>query len=89
MSHDVFVSFAAPDRSVADALCHALEGAGIRCWVAPRDVEPGRPYASCIMEAIASCSLISTATGTTRSARELVNLARGERVQVELRSVER
>lgn len=58
MAHEVFISYATPDRLVADAVCHALEEAGVRCWVAPRDVEPGRPYARCIMEAIESSSLM-------------------------------
>src|SRR5262245_48842870 len=58
MGHEVFISAAAADRLVAEAACHALEEANVRCWMAPRDVDPGRPYAECIMEAIESCSLL-------------------------------
>ena len=37
---------------MADAVCAALENAGIRCWIAPRDVQPGRPFAGEITRAI-------------------------------------
>jgi len=49
----VFISYAAEDRSVADAVCGLLESAGMRCWMAPRDVAPGTAYAASIVEAIA------------------------------------
>lgn len=58
MGHEVFISYATADKPVADAVCHALEEVGVRCWVAPRDLEPGRPYARCIMEAIEASSLM-------------------------------
>lgn len=50
--HDVFVSYATPDRSFADAVVHSIESAGVRCWVTPRDVPPGTDWASSIIEAI-------------------------------------
>ncbi len=56
--HGVFLSHASKDKAIADAVCHALEATGTRCWVAPRDVRPGVPYARCIMEAIESCSIM-------------------------------
>lgn len=52
MAHDVFISHATSDKAVSDAICAALEGAGIRCWIAPRDVQPGRPFAGEINRAI-------------------------------------
>ena len=39
---DVFVSYATEDRSTAEAVCAALEAKGLRCWIAPRDIHPGR-----------------------------------------------
>jgi hypothetical protein len=33
-----FISHATADRATADAICAALEKAGIRRWIAPRDV---------------------------------------------------
>ncbi|MEY2563492.1 MAG: hypothetical protein QOH88_1685 [Verrucomicrobiota bacterium] len=52
MAHDVFISHSSRDKPVADAVCAALENAGIRCWVAPRDVQPGRSFAGEITRAI-------------------------------------
>lgn len=52
MAHDVFISHSAQNREVADAICAALEKAGIRCWVAPRDVRPGRSFPGEITRAI-------------------------------------
>lgn len=44
MGHDLFISYSSRDKQTADAVCHALETAGIRCWIAPRDVMPGRDW---------------------------------------------
>jgi TIR domain len=52
MAHDVFISHSTQDKTVADAVCAALEDAGIRCWIAPRDVQPGRSFAGEIARAI-------------------------------------
>lgn len=52
MAHDVFISHSTSNRPVANAVCAALESIGIRCWVAPRDVLPGRPYSGEITRAI-------------------------------------
>jgi hypothetical protein len=52
MAHDVFISHSSRDKPVADAVCAALENAGVRCWIAPRDVQPGRPFAGEITRAI-------------------------------------
>ena len=40
MSHDVFISHSSIDKATSDAMTTALESAGIRCWVAPRDIMP-------------------------------------------------
>lgn len=52
MAHDVFVSYPAEAKSTADAVTAALEGNGIRCWIAPRDVRPGSDWSEAIVEAI-------------------------------------
>ncbi len=52
MAHDVFISHSAQDKAVADAVCAALERAALRCWIAPRDVQPGRSFAGEITRAI-------------------------------------
>ncbi len=50
--HKVFISHAAKDKSIADALCATLEFRNIPCWVAPRDVLPGQDWGTAIIEAI-------------------------------------
>ena len=37
---DVFISHVEADAKVANAACAALEGLGVQCWIAPRDIEP-------------------------------------------------
>jgi TolB-like protein/Flp pilus assembly protein TadD len=52
LGRDVFVSYASHDAAVAQKVCSALEAAGFRCWIAPRDVVPGTLYADGIVGAI-------------------------------------
>src|SRR6266478_7606794 len=52
MPHDVFISHSSQDKPVADAVCAALENTAIRCWIAPRDLQPGRSFAGEITRAI-------------------------------------
>ncbi|MGD0644662.1 MAG: TIR domain-containing protein [Candidatus Bathyarchaeia archaeon] len=52
MAHDVFVSYSAKDKPVADAVCATLESRKIRCWIAPRDVLPGADYATALINGI-------------------------------------
>src|SRR5256714_15290798 len=52
MAHDVFISHSSNNRPIANAVCAALESIGIRCWIAPRDVLPGRSYSGEITRAI-------------------------------------
>ena len=56
--HDVFISYSHVDAQVADAICHHLEEAGIRCWYAPRNIEPGVEWADAIIDAIEACSVM-------------------------------
>jgi hypothetical protein len=52
MTHDAFLSHASEDKPVAEAVCDALEASGIKCWIAPRDNQPGIPYAAGLVDAI-------------------------------------
>lgn len=55
MDFDIFISHSSKDKSTADAACAMLEVAGIRCWIAPRDIAPGREYGAAIVDAIGHC----------------------------------
>jgi hypothetical protein len=58
MAHDVFISHSSLDRTFATAACSRLEQAGIRCWIAPRDVPPGSDWATSIVKAIQDCRIM-------------------------------
>ncbi|MGH7525553.1 MAG: toll/interleukin-1 receptor domain-containing protein [Gemmatimonadales bacterium] len=58
MAHDVFISYSHRDKSVADAACAILEKRGVRCWIAPRDVTPGKDWGGEIVEAIGASSVL-------------------------------
>ena len=64
--HDVFISYLTLDKPISDAVCAALEGHGIRCWVAPRDITPGQDWSDAIIDAFADCRvcllILSTAS---------------------------
>ncbi len=54
MAHDVFISYSADDRPIAEAMCSTLESNGLRCWMAPRDILPGMDWGGAIIDAIAA-----------------------------------
>jgi len=54
MAHEVFISYSQPDRDCAFELVARLEGQGINCWIAPRDIAPSADWAAEIMDAISS-----------------------------------
>jgi|GEM_PF-5017585 hypothetical protein len=58
MAYDVFISYASKDKAAANAACAVLEARNIRCWIAPRDVQPGQPYGEAIIDAIHGCRLM-------------------------------
>jgi len=58
MAYDVFISYSHVDKAAADAACATLERAGIRCWIAPRDITPGDEWSAAIIKAIDQCRAI-------------------------------
>ena len=57
-SCDVFLSHSSSDAADAAWLTDYLEESGIKVWIAPRDVRPGRDYAEQIQAAIEASSAI-------------------------------
>jgi hypothetical protein len=51
----LFISYVSEDRAEAMEIVAALERRNVRCWVAPRDVQPGRPFDDQISAAIDGC----------------------------------
>jgi predicted ATPase len=54
----VFISHSSKDRPTADAICAHLESAGINCWIAPRDIEPGATWTKGIMQGLDACQAL-------------------------------
>ncbi len=52
MTYDVFISFANNDAQTANAICRHLEQQELKCWIAPRDIEPGVNWAEAIVDVI-------------------------------------
>src|SRR5687768_9378853 len=88
MAHYVFISYAVKDAQMADKVCRALEGEGIKCWMAPRDVPPGTQYEEVIVDAIAASPLLvlilsAHSNESPDVRREIQNAcARGSRTQI-------
>lgn len=58
MNHEVFISYANADRTVADSLVERIEETGVRCWIAPRDEVPGLRYGDVIDEAVEQATVV-------------------------------
>lgn len=54
-AYDVFISYSHEDKPIADAICASLEANGVRCWIAPRDILPGKEWGEAIIEGINHC----------------------------------
>ena len=53
----VFISHSSKDKATGDEVCLFLEANGISCWIAPRDVTPGKNYGVAIVDAIDECAV--------------------------------
>jgi hypothetical protein len=71
LAHDVFISYSQHDKTVADAVCHRMEAARIRCWIAPRDIAHGKTWDDAVVDAITAAKLLvvifSAAANASRS----------------------
>lgn len=69
-----FISHSSLDASTAQELCSRLESKGVKCWIAPRDVTPGNPYADEIVRGIEGCtSLILLSTPNSIASDNVMN----------------
>jgi TolB-like protein/Flp pilus assembly protein TadD len=55
MESKVFISHSSKDKAIADAICTQLESTGIKCWIAPRDIDAGSEWTAGIIHGIDSC----------------------------------
>ncbi|MDD4801985.1 MAG: NosD domain-containing protein [Syntrophomonas sp.] len=52
MAHEAFISYASVNQLIANTVCVTLESNKISCWMAPRDILPGKDFAAAIIDAI-------------------------------------
>jgi hypothetical protein len=83
LPHAVFISYSSEDADLASSICAAFETDGIRCWIAPRDVQGGRAYSGQITQAIrqAQVVLIVLSGSANRSKNVLREVERGAHCQ--------
>jgi serine/threonine protein kinase len=86
LHHAVFVSYSNDDGGIASAVCAALEAEAIRCWMAPRDVQGGRPYSGQVTQAIreARVLLLVLSKASNRSKQVLREVERAAHCQSHL-----
>ena len=93
MKHDVFISHAHKDKGVADGICGKLESAGLKCWIATRDLSTGEDRTEVIRNAIESSrAFVLVLSGNTNAAphieREIANASYMRRLIIPLRLAE-
>ncbi len=73
MSKDVFISYASQDAATAMAVCTGLESRRLRCWIAPRDIQPGQPWGASIVRALDDCPvMVLVLTARSNASRHVV-----------------
>ena len=90
MAHDVFISHAQQDASIAAAIGKRLEAAGIRCWMTPEGIPSDNDWTNAARKAIESSSVIllvfsENADASPRIEREVAHAYYTRRVIIPLR----
>jgi TIR domain len=90
MKRTVFISHSSKDKAIGDEICRFLETNGISCWIAPRNVTPGKNYGAAIVEAIDECAvfllvLTSESNKSGQVVREVERAASANAVIIPLR----
>lgn len=58
MAHDVMISYSTKNLDIVKKICSLLEGKGIKCWYARRDIPPGESFPAQCVKAIESCKIM-------------------------------
>ncbi|NLF71487.1 MAG: toll/interleukin-1 receptor domain-containing protein, partial [Candidatus Anammoximicrobium sp.] len=79
MSKHLFICYSTEDDAFARKVCLHMEGRGISCWFAPKDVAPGREFELAILDAIdgsgAMLLILTQASNASRFVQSEVNRA--------------
>ncbi|MDE6420626.1 MAG: toll/interleukin-1 receptor domain-containing protein, partial [Lachnospiraceae bacterium] len=64
----IFLSHSSKDAAIAEQICEQLEKNGIRCFIAPRNIRPGKEYAEEIINGIdESAAVVLLMSGNANS----------------------
>jgi|GEM_PF-3160395 len=90
MARDLFISYSSVNKEIAQAMCSTLESKSIRCWIAPRNIPPGKDYPEALVEAIKECPIfvliLSSRSGSSDDVKnEVANAARFKRTIITFR----
>ena len=58
MPDKVFISYSQGDERISESLCKMIERSGVHCWIAPRNIPPGKNWAGAIMDAIDEAAIM-------------------------------
>lgn len=78
---EVFISYKTEESELANFFCGQLEGSGVSCWIAPRNIPSGEEWANAIVNGIENAKavvlLISRASMGSGEVAKEVDLASG------------
>lgn len=82
----VFISYSSRDSGVARTVVAALEGRGIGCWIAPRNIPAGTPYADAIVDGLRASRvlLVIVSLQSIRSPQVVREIERGVHYRIPL-----
>ena len=70
----IFISYASEDAALAGQVRAGFEQAGVACWIAPRDIQPGTSFPAAITAAIHSCgALVLLLTPQSNASRHVLS----------------
>ncbi|MBQ7005503.1 MAG: TIR domain-containing protein [Clostridia bacterium] len=82
----VFISYASKEADSANLVYSYLEGNGVNCWIASRNIEGGESFAAQIVDAIHDCSafvmIASDVSNNSAHVSNELSLAFGERKKI-------
>jgi len=74
LEKSVFISHSSCDAQICTEICNVIEKHGIKCWIAPRDVTGGMPYAEEIVKAIKETKIVLlVASVSINSSEQILN----------------
>jgi len=58
MNSHIFISYSTKDTSIANKVVEYVEAHGHLCWIAPRNITPGKDYTDLLNDALKGCSAL-------------------------------